>query len=118
MSKAKSIAENNEYVITFSIMRKVSCCTIFQEYTENLGICPLHVKLSFCYVKKMYEATRMTVPLVLLIYFYFLINLAYAFKGKLVPILFNCGCLLISLHKDFKQGCLLSMAMKIYWVEF
>lgn len=61
----------------------------------------------------------MTVSLFLLIYFYFLFNLTYTFKGKLVPILVNCGCLLISsMHKDLKQGCLLSMAIKIYWQEF
>lgn len=51
MSKAKNIAEKNEYVITFSIIRKVSCSMLFQEYTEDLGINPLHLKLSFYYVK-------------------------------------------------------------------
>lgn len=50
ISKAKNIAGNNEYVITFSIMRKVFCCMLFQEYTEDLGIYSLHLNLSFCYV--------------------------------------------------------------------
>lgn len=51
MSKAKNITENNEYVITFSIIREVACCMVFQEYTEDLGIYPFHLKISLYYVE-------------------------------------------------------------------
>lgn len=102
------IFHNEESVLLYALLR---------EYWEFRNM-PSSCKAVLLLCEKMYEATRMTVPLVLLIYFNFLINLTYTFKGKLVPILVNCGCLLLSLHKDFNQGCLLFMAIKIYWQEF